>query len=75
MVEKVMPWLVPAGFGAWVQKLREDNQRNKLNAAIERSNAEESRRSMAEYEAYRADPDGNDRWLRERAGSIDPNNL
>lgn len=63
--------LSPAAIGAYIQHLRQEAARHKLNAVIERANAEEARRNFEEFEAYRADPDGTDRWLRERAGNTD----
>lgn len=63
--------LSPAAIGAYIQHLRQEIARHKLNAVIERANREEAQRSIAEFEAYRSDPDGTDRWLRERAGNTD----
>jgi len=66
---------LPAAIGGYIQHLSQERRTAMLNAAIERSNADETRRNAVEFEAYRADPDGTDKWLRERAGLIDGNNL
>lgn len=67
--------LAPAAIGAYIQHLRQELARARVNAAIERAGREEAQRNLAELDAYRADPDGTDKWLRERAAQNDPNKL
>jgi hypothetical protein len=62
-LKELKPYLV----GAALQKLRMDLHQARINAAIEKSNADEIRHNFEEYERYRTLLAGdNDAWLRER---------